>query len=83
MMKSKKDTIEKNKKVMKIVDENSSLMECKICGSRHMGQIKPESNGKLYYKNWRCQNGCEFMSDGTVLNGLTKEHEQKKFRNSN
>lgn len=82
-MKPKKNTIEKNKKVMKIIDENTSLMECVICGARHMGQIKPESNGKLYYKNWHCQNGCEFISDGTAWNGSIKEYEQRHIRNLN
>ena len=46
------------KKVMKLIDETTNLMECKVCGSRHFAQVRPNSKGKFYRGNWQCQNGC-------------------------
>jgi len=48
------------KKVMRLLDPNTGLMECKICGARHWANIKPDSGGKYYRGSWQCQNGCRF-----------------------
>jgi hypothetical protein len=46
-------------KVMKLIDPNTVLMECRVCGARHTGQIMPDSGGKLYPANYKCVNGCK------------------------
>lgn len=46
------------KKVMRLVDENTGLMECRVCGHKHFANIKPYSNGKFYRGAWQCENGC-------------------------
>jgi hypothetical protein len=47
------------RKVMKLVDEKTGLMECKVCGARHIANIEPHSGGKFYRGSWQCQNGCK------------------------
>ena len=48
------------KKVMKLLDSQTGLMECRICGARHSPLIKPDSGGKFYRGSWQCQHGCKF-----------------------
>ncbi len=47
------------KKIMKLIEPETGLMECKVCGARHDAQIRPASNGKYYRGVWQCQNGCK------------------------
>lgn len=47
------------KKVMKLLDDRTGLMECRVCGARHAANIRPLSNGKFYRGAWQCQNGCK------------------------
>ncbi len=47
------------KKVMRLLDQHTGLMECKICGATHWANIKPYSGGKYYRGSWQCQNGCK------------------------
>lgn len=47
------------KKVMELIDESTSLMQCKVCGAKHHAQIKSGSKGKFYRGSWQCQNGCK------------------------
>ena len=49
-----------SKKIMKLLDVNSGLMQCKICGAQHCANIKPQSGGKFYRGAWQCQHGCKF-----------------------
>lgn len=49
-----------SKKVMKLLDAYTGLMECKICGSRHFALIKPRSNDCYYRGSWQCINKCKF-----------------------
>jgi hypothetical protein len=51
------------KKIMKLLDPETGLMECSICGSRHCALIRPNSNGKYYRTAWKCQNGCKLDKD--------------------
>ena len=44
-------------KVMRLVDERSGAMECKVCGSFHVAMINGET-GFYYRGSWQCQNGC-------------------------
>lgn len=48
----------KKGKVMKLLDSQTGLMECQLCGARHFANIKPGSNGNYYRGSWQCQNGC-------------------------
>ncbi len=43
-------------KVMKLLDENTGLMECKKCKSQHHANIK---DGKFQRGTWQCQNKCK------------------------
>jgi hypothetical protein len=43
-------------KVMKLVDQSSGMMECRVCGSVHWASIKPKSNGRFYPGSWQCSN---------------------------
>lgn len=45
-------------KIMKLLDPETGLMECKVCGARHAAVIRPGSNGKYYRGSWQCVNGC-------------------------
>ena len=44
-------------KVMKLINENTGLMECQICGARHNAQIQP--GGKYRRGSWQCPKGCK------------------------
>jgi hypothetical protein len=43
-------------KVMKLIDPYTGLMECKVCGSRHLANLK--SGGNYIRGSWQCMNGC-------------------------
>jgi hypothetical protein len=47
------------KKVMKLVNSNTGEMECKVCGTRHIARVKPDSGGHFYRGSWQCPNGCK------------------------
>ena len=45
------------KKVMKLLDPDTGLMQCKVCGNRHIANLR---QGGYYYRgSWQCQNGCK------------------------
>ncbi len=47
-------------KVMRLLNESTGLMECKVCGARHFANLRPRSEGGGYYRgSWQCQNGCK------------------------
>jgi len=54
-----------SKKVMKLINPSSGLMECKVCGSRHLANLLPaykQKNGKsgfYYYGSWQCIYKCK------------------------
>ncbi len=42
------------RKVMRLVDKHTGLMECKVCGDWHVANIKPLTNGRHYYRgSWQ------------------------------
>jgi len=47
------------KKVMKLIDLRTGEMECKVCGSRHFANVKPDSDGHFYRGSWQCVHGCK------------------------
>lgn len=43
---------------MKLIDANSGLMKCPICGSQHYAALLP--GGRKYIRgSWQCPNGCK------------------------
>ena len=46
------------KTVMRLVDSSTGLMECPVCGHRHLANIRPDSGGCYYRGSWQCPNGC-------------------------
>ena len=50
-------------RVMKLINPNTGEMECKVCGSRHVANLKPNSQGGGYHRgSWQCVNGCKLAS---------------------
>ena len=47
-------------KVMKLICENMSILECRVCGNTHFALIKPQSDGSFYRGSWQCVNGCKY-----------------------
>jgi hypothetical protein len=45
------------KKVMKLIDPSTGVMECKICGRRHIANLR--GGGHYYRGSWQCLNGCK------------------------
>jgi hypothetical protein len=43
------------KRAMKLVDPYSGKMQCRICGSRHMGILQP--SGGYHHGAWQCSDG--------------------------
>lgn len=46
-------------KVMKLLDPYTGLMECRVCGERHLANVRPNSKGRYYRGSWQCQYGCK------------------------
>jgi hypothetical protein len=51
------------KKVMKLVDESTGLMECLVCGAKHTAVMKPGADGRFHPENWECVNRCTLIRD--------------------
>ena len=51
--------MEENKmqKVMKLLDERTGRMECKVCGQEHYANKLV--GGRYKRGSWKCRNGCE------------------------
>ena len=49
------------KKVMKLLDPRTGLMECRICDQRHFANLK---SGRYSKGSWQCQYGCKFLKGG-------------------
>ena len=49
-----------SKKVMKLLDPSTGLMECKVCGHVHLANTK--SGGGYYRGAWQCVHGCRLGS---------------------
>jgi hypothetical protein len=53
-----------DKKVMRLLDLSTGLMECRVCGKRHWANIQSgadrAANVARYYRgSWQCSNGCK------------------------
>ncbi|MBI2580721.1 hypothetical protein HYV85_02835 [Candidatus Woesearchaeota archaeon] len=44
-------------KVMKLLNPETGLMECKVCGARHYAQL--QEGGKYSRCSWQCQHRCK------------------------
>ncbi len=50
-----------SKKVMKLIDPSSGLMECKVCGAQKYASLisAPFSSKSRWHRgSWQCLNGC-------------------------
>lgn len=45
------------KKVMRLLDSRTGLMECKICGAVHYANLR--HGGGYVYGSWQCVHGCK------------------------
>jgi hypothetical protein len=52
------------KKVMKLIDERTGLMECKVCGERHLSSVR--TGGYFKKGSWHCRNGCEIEKKSNI-----------------
>ena len=53
-----------SRKVMKLIDPVSGLMECKVCGARHTANLRSE--GKYIRGSWQCQHGCRLENKDQI-----------------
>ena len=44
---------------MQLVDPQTSMMTCMVCGYTHCANIKPASGGRFHRGAWQCANGCQ------------------------
>ena len=56
-----------SEKVMKLIDEYSGIMQCKVCGDVKGRMV--QSGGRAVKGSWQCQHGCELSEK--VRNNLT------------
>lgn len=61
-------------KVMKLIDPSSGLMECKVCGKRHIASLQSGFDRKdevtRYYRgSWQCKDKCKLLSQQTIPRG--------------
>lgn len=59
------------KKVMKLLDPSSGLMECRVCGKRHYAILQSGSERKdgitRYHRGaWQCLNGCKIQKEDSA-----------------
>jgi hypothetical protein len=52
------------KKVMKLINADTCLMKCKVCGAEHLanyqsGYDRADGITRYYRGSWQCQNGCK------------------------
>lgn len=48
-----------SKKVMKLIDPSTGLMECKVCGAKHLASRRTGAGHLFYRGSWQCQNKCK------------------------
>jgi hypothetical protein len=56
---------------MKLLDPDSGLMECRVCGFRHHANLTEK--GKYRRGSWQCPNGCKPDSVEKKVNKPGKE----------
>jgi len=49
------------KKVMKLIDPYTGLMQCPVCGATHTSDRK--HGGGFYRGCWQCPNGCKLPDE--------------------
>jgi hypothetical protein len=69
---------------MKLIDPSSSLMECKVCGKRHIASLQSGDKRKdgvtRYFRgSWQCTDNCELLSQQTIPRG-TEPRKAKLLR---
>ena len=60
------------KKVMRLIDKSTGLMECKVCGDTHFANLR---GGKYIRGSWQCKHACRLEDcleiSAYELNGQT------------
>lgn len=61
------------KKVMRLIDERTGLMVCKVCGAKHWASLQSgvdRADGRTnYYRgSWQYQNGCKLVDPSESSN---------------
>lgn len=65
------------RKVMKLIDPLTGLMECKVCGSQHFANIRP---GHGTHDSWQCGYGCKLPESSESESSQVKSHINEDFR---
>ena len=47
------------KKTAKLINPETGLMKCQVCGQEWAANVKPDSGGKYYRGSWQCPKGCK------------------------
>jgi len=53
-------------KVMKLINEQTGLMECRVCGAQHTANM---GNGRFKRGAWQCSKGCGLPDNATDSKG--------------
>ncbi len=53
----------------RVVDEQSGLMECLVCGEKYHTTMKAGPDGKFLPENWECVNKCRLIQHGEKAAG--------------
>jgi hypothetical protein len=61
-------------KVMQLLDASTGLMECKVCGARHVAMVK--SGGGYQRGHWQCPHGCKL--DDKVMEEPQQTQEERR-----
>ena len=46
-------------KVRELIDANTGLMRCRVCGAEGHANIRPQSGGRYWRGAWQCEHGCK------------------------
>jgi hypothetical protein len=66
-----------SRKVMKLIDPLTGLMECKVCGSQHFASIRPGHGAR---DSWQCRYGCKLPESPEPESSQVKSDVNEDFR---
>jgi hypothetical protein len=64
------------RRVMRLLDPFTGLMECKVCGTRHAALPGPGKTGRYARGSWQCVNGCQLTPLVIDQNRDLRPHKQ-------
>lgn len=59
------------KGTMKLIDQNTGKMECRVCGRIHFANLQP--GGSYFRGSWQCTHGCTWAEWEAMKKEKTKE----------